>query len=148
MSPATPTRARIVSEARAWIGTPYHHQASLCGTGTDCLGLVRGLYRALYGHEPEPAPAYSPDWAEADGADPLLDAARRHLIEIPATSARHGDVLLFRWRRGRAAKHLASISAPDRMIHAIEGAPVCEVALSPWWRRHVAAAFAFPGVQD
>jgi hypothetical protein len=32
------------------------------------------------------------------------------------------------------------------MIHALEGAPVSEVALSPWWRRHTAAAFAFPGL--
>ncbi len=27
------------------------------------------------------------------------------------------------------------------MIHAMEGAPVCEVALSPWWRRRIAGAF-------
>jgi hypothetical protein len=30
------------------------------------------------------------------------------------------------------------------MMHALEGAPVSEVALSLWWRRHTAAAFAFP----
>lgn len=33
--------ADIVAAARGWIGTPYLHQASLKGVGTDCLGLVR-----------------------------------------------------------------------------------------------------------
>ena len=58
--------------------------------------------------------------------------------------ARPGDVLVFRWRRGSLAKHCAIQSKPTAMIHALEGAPVSEVALSPWWRRHLAAAFVFP----
>ena len=46
------TRQAIVSEARGWIGTPYQHQASLIDVGTDCLGLVRGVWRAVIGPEP------------------------------------------------------------------------------------------------
>jgi len=34
------------------------------------------------------------------------------------------------------------------LIHAVEGAPVSEVALTPWWRRRMAAAFSFPGIID
>ena len=30
--------ARVVAEARSWIGTPYVHQAARKGAGTDCLG--------------------------------------------------------------------------------------------------------------
>jgi hypothetical protein len=30
------------------------------------------------------------------------------------------------------------------MVHAHDGACVAEVALSPWWRRRLAYAFAFP----
>jgi NlpC/P60 family putative phage cell wall peptidase len=44
-----PTRTRIIAEARAFIGTPYRHQASLQGVGCDCLGLVRGVWRAIHG---------------------------------------------------------------------------------------------------
>ena len=51
------SRTRIIAEARAWIGTPYRHQASLQGVGCDCLGLVRGVWRALHGAEPEATPA-------------------------------------------------------------------------------------------
>ncbi len=57
------TRDDIISETLSWLGTPYRHQASLKGVGCDCLGLVRGVWRALVGPEPEPTPAYSPDWA-------------------------------------------------------------------------------------
>jgi NlpC/P60 family putative phage cell wall peptidase len=31
-----------------------------------------------------------------------------------------------------------------KMIHAMEGAPACEVHLNSWWRRRIAAAFRFP----
>ena len=51
--------ARAVAAARLWLGTPYVHQASARGAGSDCLGLVRGVWRALYGAEPERPPAYS-----------------------------------------------------------------------------------------
>jgi NlpC/P60 family putative phage cell wall peptidase len=52
-------RNTIIAEARSWIGTPYHHQAALKGVGCDCLGLVRGVWRAVYGADPEHPPAYS-----------------------------------------------------------------------------------------
>jgi NlpC/P60 family putative phage cell wall peptidase len=41
------TRETIVAAARSWFGTPYHHQASVKGVGSDCLGLIRGIWREL-----------------------------------------------------------------------------------------------------
>ncbi|MEL6794106.1 MAG: peptidase P60, partial [Pseudomonadota bacterium] len=64
--------ARAVRIARAWIGTPYRHQASLKGVGADCLGLIRGVWRELYGAEPEAPPPYSREWGESDRDEPLL----------------------------------------------------------------------------
>ena len=55
---------RAIGEARLWIGTPYLHQASVRGAGTDCLGLLRGVWRTMHGEEPEPVRAYTADWAE------------------------------------------------------------------------------------
>ncbi|MDO9414018.1 MAG: NlpC/P60 family protein [Pseudolabrys sp.] len=144
----TITRSLIVAEARGWIGTPYRHQASLKGIGCDCLGLVRGVWRAVIGDEPEQAPAYAPDWAEAAGSESLAEAAARHLILIDRNAFSEGDVLLFRWRSNLPAKHAAIITAPDKIVHAHDGASVAEVALAPWWRRHIAYAFRFPGVGD
>jgi NlpC/P60 family putative phage cell wall peptidase len=141
-------RNDIVAETRRWIGTPYRHQASLRGTGCDCLGLVRGVWRAVIGDEPEPVPPYASDWAEATGAEALADAASRHLIAIPRDAFGAGDVLLFRWRANLPVKHAAIVTAPGTMVHAHEGAAVAEVALTPWWRRRLAFAFRFPGVTD
>jgi NlpC/P60 family putative phage cell wall peptidase len=137
-------RQKIIAEARAWIGTPYRHQASLKGVGCDCLGLVRGVWRALHVSEPEIVPAYAPDWAEASGRETLAQAARRHLVEVPPAEFQPGDVLLFRWRERFPAKHAAIATAHDLMVHAHDGAAVAEVALAPWWRRRLAYAFRFP----
>jgi cell wall-associated NlpC family hydrolase len=62
----TLTCSAIVAEARSWIGTPYQHQASLKGVGCDCLGLLRGVWRAVIGDEPKrtPTPALSGDVAQ------------------------------------------------------------------------------------
>ena len=145
----TLTRALIVAEARTWIGTPYRHQGSLKGIGCDCLGLVRGVWRALLGAEPETAPPYASDWAEASGRETLAEAAARHLLALddPSTFA-PGDVLLFRYRERYVAKHAAIVTAPDLMVHAHDGAAVTEVSITPWWRRRLAYAFRFPGVID
>ncbi len=136
---------RVVAAARSWIGTPYRHQASLKGVGCDCLGLVRGVWRELYGSEPELPPAYQPDWAERSGEDRLRDAARRHFgAEIPVAEMRPGDLLLFCWRPDLPAKHAGILSAGDRFIHAYEQAAVIESALVPSWRRRIAGVFRFP----
>jgi len=140
------TRTAIVAEARSWIGTRYQHQASVKGVGCDCLGLVRGVWRGCIGDEPEAPPPYAPDWAEATGTESLAEAALRHLLPVAIDDFSEGDVLLFRWRGGCVAKHVAIVASDATMIHAHDGASVCEVVIAPWWRRHLAYAFRFPGV--
>lgn len=139
-------RSAVLNEARAWIGTPYQHQASAKGAGCDCLGLVRGVWRAVLGPEPEMAPPYTPDWAECHGAETLLAAARRHLIEIKLDAAAPGDVLLFRMDARSPAKHCAILDEDARIIHAYWGRAVVRSRLAPWWRARLAGAFQFPGV--
>jgi len=130
--------------ARGWLGTPYQHQASLKGVGTDCLGLIRGLWRERFGVEPEVPPAYSPSWAEAGLEETLAHAGRRHLIEVQPLLFEEGDVLLFRWRAHLPAKHAGIATSRTTMIHAQEGAVVSEVALNSWWLSRLAFAFRFP----
>jgi NlpC/P60 family putative phage cell wall peptidase len=137
------TAEKIVTAARGWLGTPYRHQASLKHVGCDCLGLVRGVWRDCLGDEPEVPPAYSPDWAEAGGVETLADAAKRHLQRVDTRDVQAGDVLLFRWKPHLPAKHAGIATGPNTMVHAQEGAVVSEIALSPWWRRHLAFVFRF-----
>jgi NlpC/P60 family putative phage cell wall peptidase len=147
-----PTRAEIVAAARSWIGTPYRHQAGCKGAGCDCLGLVRGVWRELYGAEPERPPPYSPDWGEAGAIEHMLDAASRHFIAIPLGAARAGDVILFRMREGRIAKHMAiltsdrSSGSDPRIVHALARRGVVEMSYAADWRSKAVAAFEFPGL--
>ncbi len=140
-------RSAILAEAREWIGTPYQHQASAKGAGCDCLGLVRGVWRAFHGAEPETAPAYTPDWAERAGAETLLGAAQRHLSEVAIADARPGDVMLFRMNARSPVKHAAILDEDDRIIHAYWGRAVVRSRFAPWWRARCAAAFSFPDVE-
>ena len=133
--------------AEAWIGTPYRHQASARGIGCDCLGLIRGIWRELYGAEPETPRPYARDWAERSGEDRLIEAALRHFGEPLATQDMlPGDLLLFRWRPDVAAKHAGIFAGDKSFIHAYEQAAVIRSALVPSWRRRVAGVFRFPEV--
>lgn len=145
----------VIAAARSWLGTPYHHQAAAIGVGCDCLGLLRGVYTELYGRPPQEPPPYSRDLAEATGRETLIEAARRHLVELaPGQHFGPGDAVIFRLRPRAMAKHCAIVSAAPgipsasgtgwKMIHAFESGPVSEVALCRWWRRRIAAAFSWP----
>jgi NlpC/P60 family putative phage cell wall peptidase len=94
-------------------------------------------------------PPYTPDWDEAAGREVLRAAAGRWLVARPAGAEAAGDVLLFRMREGRVAKHLGIATAAGpaaRFVHAYTGHGVVESPLSPPWRRRVVARFALPGV--
>jgi len=137
---------RAALEARLWLGTPYRHQASLKGAGADCLGLLRGVWRAVYGAEPMAVVPYTADWSEASGREELLDAAKQVLMPAGPGFA-VGDVLVFRMRVQGVAKHLGIVSdggASPRFIHAYSGHGVVDVALTAPWQRRIAARLTFP----
>lgn len=140
-------RERILSIARDWIDTPYQHQASVKGAGCDCLGLIRGIWREIYGDEPIDVPAYTPDWAEALGEETLLQASKTCLKPIAKNAAKPGDVLLFRMAPRVPCKHIAILSASDRIIHAYWGRAVVESYLVPYWTRRHAFSFSFPSFE-
>lgn len=138
---------RVLASARGWIGTPYRHQASCKHAGTDCLGLLRGVWREVLGDEPERAPAYSMDWSEPGRIEELWQAASRHLRAKDLADEAPGDVLLFRMRSGSVAKHLGiagSIGQEPSFVHAYSGHAVVESPLSTPWRRRIVARFEFP----
>ena len=137
----------VLTEARSWVGTPYRHQASCKGGGSDCLGLLRGIWREIYGTEPQEIPAYSADWSEPQGEEVLWAAASRHMIPQPGRTFAMADVLLFRMRDASVAKHLGlvnSIGEAASFIHAYSGQGVVVSPLSEPWARRVVARFKFP----
>ena len=142
-----PQEALVLREARRWLGTPWHHQASRCGAGTDCLGLVRGIWRALYGREPYGLPDY-PRTVPAGSSEVILELAGRYMVPMPQPrrqiAARPGQLLVFRMHRDFPARHLAILSEPQRMIHALSNRAVTETAFSLWWQKRCVAVYAFP----
>ena len=143
----------VLTEVRTWIGTPYQHQASLKGVGCDCIGLVRGVWRAVYGAEPCALPAYSPDWAEVGGRDRLIEGLSAHFEAVALEVVRPGDVIAFRMKPGAVAKHVAILSAGEgiydpaaKIIHAYWGHAVVESWLGPFWRKCAVAGFRYPPV--
>jgi NlpC/P60 family putative phage cell wall peptidase len=139
--------SEVVVVARGWIGTPYVHQAATKGAGSDCLGLVRGIWRDVHGQEPEAIPAYSMDWSEPQGEELLWAGALRHLRAKDRQDEAAGDIVLFRMRHGSVAKHLgvqAEIGEDASFVHAYHRRGVVESPLSTPWRRRIVARFTFP----
>jgi NlpC/P60 family putative phage cell wall peptidase len=138
----------VVEEALTWIGTPYRHQASVKGTGCDCIGLVRGVWRHLSGEDVQ-LPAYTPDWAEVGGREVLLEGLAERFVAVNVTEARSGDLLIFRMRPRCPAKHVAILTEGTvddpraKIVHAYWGHAVVQSWLQPVWRRHVVAVFRF-----
>jgi NlpC/P60 family putative phage cell wall peptidase len=122
--------ADVLAIAGSWIGTPYRHQGAVKGVGCDCLGLVRGIWRELYGAEPEAVPAYAADWAERAGEERLLSAADRHFEAVPSLAVSlPGDLVVFRFRPHLAAKHagiLARLPPEDGDLGRGDGGCDCD----------------------
>jgi NlpC/P60 family putative phage cell wall peptidase len=138
------TRDEIVTAARAWLGTPYRHQAATLGAGCDCLGLLRGVWRSLYGDEPIEVPAYRASWRDATHRGELQAAAEALLVRTEQPGI--GQVLLFRLGRSTAPRHCGITVDIDRFIHAQEGLGVVEANLAEGWTKRIAGRYEFPGV--
>lgn len=135
----------VVSAARTWLGTPYRHQASTLGAGCDCLGLLRGVWRALYGDEPVAVPPYRMERRGQDN-DPALRLAAERFLNADKGPAQAGQVVLFRLGGASEPRHCGILIAPARFIHAQEHLGVVEANLTPGWAKRVSGRYRFPGL--
>lgn len=109
------TREEIVAAARAWVGTPYHHHASLKGKGCDCLMLIAESY-AEVGLLPSDIeiPDYPPDIMFHKDDHSYLEAVLSYCDEVD--TPRPGDVVM--WKFGMTYSHAGIVSAWPRVVHA------------------------------
>lgn len=149
-----PTRPAIVAEARAWLDTPWQHQARARGEGVDCAGLVIGVARALALVPPDmDVSAYT---RAPDGS--MLDECDRWMRRIAPAEAQPGDVLVLRFGGASSPPQHMAVVADYRhgglsIVHAVDHpdrprARVVEQRLDRATRARVAAAYALPGVDD
>ena len=84
-------RNDIVSAARGWLGTPFHHQARLNSVGVDCIGLVIGVARELQLIDPDfDVTGYS---RYPDGRA-LMAMAREKMTPVTLDQMQLGDVVV------------------------------------------------------
>lgn len=123
-------RLSIVTEARAWIDTPFHWGQAARGAGCDCKGLVYGVARALGLAEAEAEIAAFVGYRDR----PDVKRLERSLAALldRANEMRPGDVLQL--IVARKPMHLAIYAGDGRMIHTAEGLRrVREVPMRSTW---------------
>lgn len=143
-------RAAIVAAARAWLGTPFHHQARAKGVGCDCAGLIIGVGRELgllpAGFDINGYPR-TPDGVS------LLQHCDEHMVPVSRQEMGLGDVIVIRWEK--QPQHLGFIGDYRHgglsMIHAMgstghKRGSVIEHRLDPTMLARFVAAYRLPGV--
>lgn len=115
-------RAKVVKEARSWIGTPYHPHARLKGIGVDCAMLPAEVYEACGMIEHVDYGKYPINWHLHRSEERYLEVVLSHAKETD--QPKMGDFILFKW--GRCFAHGGIITQWPLMIHALNGVGVIE----------------------
>lgn len=142
-------RAQIIAEARTWLGTKWHHQASLKGVGCDCIGLVAGVALACGIAE---AQAFYVDWeilGYGRHPDPqmLMRACDRYLDRKADLTAEPADILVMRFEREPQHFGIVTDTTPRTMIHSLAGArKVVEHRIDELWQSRVVRVYSFRGL--
>lgn len=113
-------RDRVVTEARKWIWTPYHHQADVLGAGVDCIMLVVRAFVDSGMTEPIDPRPYADEWFLHRSDELYLAGITSRCVEVQA--ARPGDVMLFRWGRCYSHGGIVTLTNPLTIVHAYQPA--------------------------
>lgn len=112
-------RQVIISEARKWIGTSFHHEARVLGAGVDCGQLLIAVYGA-HGYMPldYKLKHYSPDFAIHRDEEWYLSIVETFAkrVEVPGPA----DIVLYKF--GRLFSHGGIVTEWPNIVHAWIGA--------------------------
>ncbi len=137
-------RAAIITEARKYLGTPWHHLGR-SRHGLDCVGLVVMVCRALEisGYDVATYPR------EPKSSEFLAHFLAGGGVRVALESALPGDLMLF--REIRYPCHVGIMSERDGLqtiIHAhATRRRVLEEAMIDEWRSRRVAAIRLPGTR-
>lgn len=147
------TAQDIQTEARRWVGTPYHPELhrGMIGVGCDCVGLIIGVGVAL-GFMPDDYMLEKP-WESTGGAVATViehwrDELRKYATEIP--EAEPGCVVLF--ERAGLLPHCGIVTEIDYgsgivalgLVHAYNpDDKVIEQRLDERWQRRIDTCWRF-----
>lgn len=150
------TRADLITEALAWLDTPWKHHASVKGIGVDCVGLPFAIGQSLGLISPTAKlPYYSPQWHlhKKRGQDEmLLDILATFPVrEVPKDQRQPGDILVMRWTPTQPCAHLGILLPHEMIIHARSGDDLNHVLIQKvhgLLRRQLAFVYQFTALED
>lgn len=138
-------RMNVVREARTWLNTPFHHQASVKGVGCDCIGLIKGVGVALNLVNYDPASAKAKSFANYSmmpNPRMMREGLATWLVPLSVDEALPADILFMTW--GREPQHVA-LKTDKGIIHSYSSVgKVVEHALDENWQRRIVAAYRYP----
>lgn len=133
-------RKNIVTIARSYVGTPFHHQARLKGIGIDCVGLLYCV-AVECGIKAVDCTTYS---RTPDGVT-LQTEIEKSVDPLPLSHALPGDILVFRLARHPC--HVG-IKSDYGVIHTYGAAgKVVEHGLQEPWLSRLCGAYRYRGVE-
>lgn len=143
------TRTDLITEARSWIGTRFHHQGRIKKTSThrggcDCIGFIIGVADNVgLTYKGRPFSTLDrTDYAKLPDGVQLQKAFASYLHNIPIDDRCQGDVLMFRF--DKEPQHVALVSEKERIIHCyLQARGVVEHSLDSYWQERVVAAYRF-----
>lgn len=108
-------RWAVVSEAKSWLGTPYHDNGDIKRAGVDCgMLLVRCFVDAgiIPSFDPRPYPI---QWAFNQRMERYLELVKKFSVEVPGLPL-PGDVVLF--KAGHCWAHGGIVTLWPEIIHS------------------------------
>ncbi len=132
----------LVKEAREWIATPYHHQASIKGVGCDCVGFLAEVAMTCGAITPALRAQFPTDYSRQPSAQSLrrLVAGVCYPVAFPMRAP--GDIVLLRFEI--EPQHLGMLTRldPDYIIHCGEHG-VIEHRVDSIWRARIVRIYRF-----
>lgn len=113
-------RARVVAEARRWIGTPYHPGADVRGAGVDCGMLIVRVFVDTDLCAPFDPRPYAADWHLHRGEERYLGFVTTRCTEVDTVAP--GDICVFRVGRCYAHGGIVTRTHPLTLVHAFSPA--------------------------
>lgn len=146
--PGRTTSRGIIETARETLGTPFRHQGRIAGQALDCAGLIVHVATShnFKISDMEAYPELPNGELEAVLAQHVAAGAIRR---ITLSEMQPGDIVLMRFEKEPAPRHLGILGYDNTLIHAwaVTG-KVCEHLIDAAWRRRIVGAWRFEGVKD
>lgn len=118
----------VITAARSWIRTPYHHMARVKGHGVDCAQLIIASFVEAGMIEDFDPGFYTPDWHHHRSEEKYLNFVEKYMVRIDEElndaplAERHDWVAppasVVMVKLGRTFSHSALVTHWPNVIHA------------------------------